>query len=275
MDHQPDYWDVPLDEELEKKLDVQLIAELNQQYAGDDQAEDLSYPQEEENGLGLTFKIAALITAICFILIFSGYYLQGDWLPTLSAFSESQELKQLPQVKEYQNAVVLIDAGESRGTGFNIHEEGLIVTNAHVVEDKKMIQIKFAGGSVYKGTIQAIFPEVDLALVKIKGKNLPMLELAKNSTMELSEEVIVIGNPLGFPFMVSQGIVAGQVLLRDWAEPVIKISGFIYKGNSGSPVINQKGQVVGIIFAVLETGETGEEQVTGLAISSDSLQKRL
>ena len=212
---------------------------------------------------------------ICFTAIFLGYNFKNDWLPSLNAFSQSRALKQLPEVKSYQEAVVLIDTGQSRGTGFNIDSEGLIVTNAHVVNNAKVVEIKFSRGNVYKGTKLASFPEVDLALIKIRGENLPKLDLAENGAVSFGDKVIIIGNPLGFPFMVSQGTVSGYAFLHSRLEPVLKIDGFIYKGNSGSPVINSQGKVIGIVFAVVESAENSKEKVTGYAISVDSLIRRL
>ena len=149
------------------------------------------------------FRLAALLTLLAFLALFAGSYLKGEWLPPLNILSQSGILKQLPQVTDLEKAVVLIDTVEARGTGFNIDTGGLIVTNAHVVDQAKVIRVTFANGDIFSGSKWLSFPEVDLALIKISGKNLPKLDLAKASEGMTGSSVIIIGNPLGFPFVVS------------------------------------------------------------------------
>jgi len=267
---QPDYWNIDLSDEQKEKLDMDLIEELNNQL----DEEDIPQNRLQAHRKKIVLRFIAIITIISFTAIFAGVYFKDDWLPSLNAFSQSRELKQMPEVQSFQEAVVMIDTGKSRGTGFNIDAEGLIVTNAHVVNNSEAVQVRFSQGNTYISTKWITFPEVDLALIKIEGKSLPKLDLAENRAVNPGDRVIIIGNPLGFPFMVSKGKVSGYTLLNNWLEPILEIEGFIYKGNSGSPVINSEGEVIGIVFAVL-TSHDDSEKVTGYAISVESLKNRL
>lgn len=277
IDQKGDYWDVPLSDKQKENLDLDLIEELNIKELSNQAIDDESSQEKlERRRKKPVFRLIALLTLLAFAAIYTGSFLKGEWLPPLNILSQSGLLKQLPRVAELQKAVVLIDAVTAKGTGFNIDPAGLIVTNAHVVDQSSVIRVKFANGEIYQGTKWRIFPEVDLALIKIKGRNLPELDLAESSLASQEGEVMIIGNPLGFPFVVSKGEVAGKILLNNWTEPVLKIDSYINKGSSGSPVINMEGKVVGIIFAVLEASQNDETgKTTGFAISVDSLKQRL
>ncbi|HHT64209.1 MAG: S1C family serine protease [Bacillota bacterium] len=266
------YWDIPLSAEDKENLDVDLIEELNNAY---DDEEILPVPKRQGTGKTPAFRLIGLITVIIFMGILAGNFFGVDSLPQLGLLSQSGELKQLPEVQAFQKAVVLVEAGQSKGTGFNIDSEGLIVTNFHVVNDAKVVIVRFPQGKIYVSTNWWSFPEIDLALIKIEGKNLPQLELADKAG-ESGSKVLIIGNPLGFPFVVSPGLVSGQIMLERWTEPVIVIESSIYKGSSGSPVINSQGEVIGIVFAVLESARNKDNgESTGLAISVESLKKKL
>lgn len=271
IDKKTDYWDVPLSDEEKELLDIDLIEELNQKF--EFETEETLDNQEGESKKTV-IRLLGLITILFLITAFAGFYLKMDELPNLNFLSQSGDLKKNPEIQEIQKAVVMIDAGTSQGTGFNIDASGLIVTNYHVIHDAKKVLVKFPQGKIYVSTQYWVFPEVDLAFIKIKGDNLPQLELAENTIINPDNEVIIIGNPLGFPFVASTGTITGQILLDQWKEPVLTIESYIYKGSSGSPVINSQGDVVGIIFAVLEL-ENDKNKTTGLAIPITSLQERL
>jgi len=251
---------------------MDLIEELNNAF----DEEDTPQHKLQEYRKTPVFRLIGLITIVSFIAIFVGYYFKDYSLPSLNFLSQSGELKQLPKVQALQKAVVMIDTVDSKGTGFNIDSEGLIVTNAHVVNNRKVVMVKFSQGKIYQSTKWVSFPDVDLALIKIKGENLPKLDLAGDEAIKLGSKVIIIGNPLGFPFVASTGTVSGQILFNKWLEPVLTIESYIFKGSSGSPVINSRGEVVGIVFAVLESSQNnGKGKATGFAVSVDSLKKRL
>lgn len=271
IDKKTGYWDIPLSEEQKETLDLDLIEELNQAF----DEEDIPPQKPQRDRKTPAVRFIGLIIIVSFMIISVGSYFKADRLPSLHFLSQSGVLKQSPEVQVFQEAVVMIDTIQSKGTGFNIDAAGLIVTNAHVVDDAEAVLVKFSQGKIYPSTEWVSFPEVDLALIKIKGENLPKLDLAENGGMKPGSKVMIIGNPLGFPFVASQGTVSGQILLNKWTEPVLKIESYIYQGSSGSPVLNSRGEVVGIVFAVLEKSQSNEkEKATGFAVSVDSLKKR-
>src|SRR5699024_1075888 len=128
------------------------------------------------------------------------------------------------------------------------------------------ITVAFPKDGLFTGEIVDVFPEIDLAILDITGENLPYLTLAEETTFSKDEKINVIGNPLNFRGIVNEGNVIDYIRLKDWDEEVIMIEAPIYSGNSGSPIINKSGQVIGIVFATLDTENHGK---VGLFIPID------
>ena len=106
-----------------------------------------------------------------------------------------------------QEAVVVIEGTGGNGTGFNISEDGLIVTNRHVVEDSRIITIRFGGDGAATFTTREWIdiPEVDMALIDIDGEDLPFVEL-NDEYPSADDEIIFIGNPLGYDWTISEAV---------------------------------------------------------------------
>jgi len=149
------------------------------------------------------------------------------------------------------------------GSGFCVHEDGLILTNKHVVFDPESeYTVVMADGTEYPGKVLSRDPINDIAVVKIEGKNLPTVELGDSSKLQLGQTVLAIGNALGmFSNSVSKGIVSG--LLRSISASlggeehteelrgVIQTDVAINQGNSGGPLISLEGEAIGINTAVI------------------------
>ncbi|MCD8501865.1 MAG: serine protease [Bacillaceae bacterium] len=165
----------------------------------------------------------------------------------------SYRLSQLEEVQFYKEAVVTIQGDRSRGTGFTVSEDGLIITNHHVIENQNQITVVFQKGERMKATVVQANPDYDIALLQVDATGLPYLEL-NEATGIIKEPIIVIGNPLSFTQIANEGYVLenGEQLL---------ISAPIYRGNSGSPVINTKGEVVGVVYAKRKASEYGGKSV--------------
>jgi len=202
---------------------------------------------------GCLIKATALLTVFIF-LIFS--------LPDLSSFitvktgflKENGILLKDEVVKQCRPAVVSVKVdvkgGTARqGTGFNISPQGFIVTNEHVVDQAELITIEFADGMKYYSNGYDKIEGYDLALVRIKGQNLPYLLLNRSDEESTGDSVTIIGNPLGYVRIAQRGQVGQYYNSKDNASPVFDIGVEVNPGNSGSPVIDNKGQVVGVIFA--------------------------
>ncbi|WP_246939068.1 S1C family serine protease [Bacillus pinisoli] len=194
-------------------------------------------------------------------------------LPAVEFLAVSAKLSQQDHIKEWKKSVVTIEWDRVKGTGFNIEQDGLIVTNAHVVDNAPSVNVHFKAGNSYTGRVVARYPELDLALIDIEATELPVLPLSFTSDWGEGERVIFIGNPLSFTQIANEGEIIGETLLSGWAEPVMMIEAPIYKGNSGSPVINDKGEVIGVIFATLQNPSIETKEIVGVATPAKHLEK--
>ncbi len=143
------------------------------------------------------------------------------------------------------------------GSGFLISQDGYIVTNNHVVEKATKVEVYTYDGTRYKAKIIGRDPKTDLALIKIKGKNFQFLNLGDSSKVQVGEWVLAIGNPLGTEFTVTAGIISAkgrQLGIADYAD-YIQTDAAINKGNSGGPLVNLKGEVIGVNSAILTPNE--------------------
>ncbi|MFH1311326.1 MAG: trypsin-like peptidase domain-containing protein [Nanoarchaeota archaeon] len=164
-------------------------------------------------------------------------------------------------------SVVTIRTDVSQGTGFIINEEGFIVTNAHVLEGaSSVIAINYE-----QDTISAEFigyhSDLDIALLKIPGKY-NVLELENSNNVQVGEEVIAIGNPLGLQFSASKGIVSG--VHREGPNGLsayIQTDAALNPGNSGGPLINKQGNVIGI-----NNFKAGSSESLGFALESNYIK---
>jgi serine protease Do len=144
------------------------------------------------------------------------------------------------------------------GSGFIMSRDGYIVTNNHVVEDAEQIKVKLANGKEYDGKIVGRDPKTDLALVKIDGaSDLHPLPLGNSDELKVGSWVVAVGSPFGLEQTVTAGIVSakGRVIGSGPYDNFIQTDASINPGNSGGPLINTKGEVVGINTAILAQGK--------------------
>ncbi|TNF30046.1 MAG: PDZ domain-containing protein [Deltaproteobacteria bacterium] len=163
------------------------------------------------------------------------------------------------------------------GTGFIIHKDGYVLTNNHVVRDTDEIQVRLANDHVYTGHVVGTYPQLDVALLKLDTKEpLAVAPLGHSEPLEIGEWVIAIGNPFGLSHTVTAGIVSakGRRDIISNGEPMyaryIQTDASINPGNSGGPLINIRGEVVGINTAISASG-----QGIGFAVPIDMVKKIL
>jgi len=149
---------------------------------------------------------------------------------------------------------------QSLGSGFIVDAGGYIVTNNHVIEDADEIRVKLASGKEYDATIVGRDPNTDLALIKIEGNNgdqLTPLPLGDSDRLEIGSWVVAIGSPFGLEQTVTAGIVSakGRIIGSGPYDDFIQTDASINPGNSGGPLINMKGEVVGINTAIIASGQ--------------------
>jgi len=167
--------------------------------------------------------------------------------------------------------------GTGLGTGFIIHADGYVLTNNHVVRDTDEIQIRLSNDHVYTGRVVGTYPQLDVALLKFDAKEpLTVAPLGDSESLEIGEWVIAIGNPFGLSHTVTAGIVSakGRRDIMANGEPMyarfIQTDASINPGNSGGPLINIRGEVVGINTAINAAG-----QGIGFAVPVNMVKKIL
>lgn len=181
---------------------------------------------------------------------------------------------QVPQLR--QNGTQKQEVGG--GSGFLVSEDGLIVTNKHVVSQEDAEYIVFLNdGSKHEAKLVARDPSNDIAVIKIDGHNLPFLQFADSGNLQVGQSVIAIGNALGeFKNTVSTGVVAGlsrSITAGDASgqseqlNEVIQTDAAINPGNSGGPLLNLSGQVIGVNVAIAQ----GSQNV-GFALPANGIQ---
>ena len=142
------------------------------------------------------------------------------------------------------------------GTGFIIDGSGLILTNSHVIRAAKMPEVQLIGGNKYYPTkVIGDDPRFDIALIKIEGKlpsNLQYAKLGDSDKVQVGEWVAAFGNPFGHSFSVSKGIISAKQRHIDSLGPVafLQTDASINPGNSGGPLVNMKGEVIGLNTAI-------------------------
>ena len=146
----------------------------------------------------------------------------------------------------------------SLGSGFIIGKEGYIVTNNHVIEDADQIKVRLTNDKEYDATVVGRDPKTDLALIKIEGAvDLNPLPMGDSDTQNVGSWVVAIGSPFGLEQTVTAGIISakGRILGSGPYDDFIQTDASINPGNSGGPLINMKGEVIGINTAIVASGQ--------------------
>jgi serine protease Do len=162
---------------------------------------------------------------------------------------------------------------EALGSGFVISEDGFIVTNNHVIEGADEITIEFFSGQKLPATLVGTDPKTDIALLKVEAEGpLPFVTFGNSDLMRVGDWVMAMGNPLGQGFSVSAGIVSarGRELSGSY-DDFIQTDAAINRGNSGGPLFNMDGQVIGVNTSILSP--TGGSIGIGFSMSSNVVTK--
>jgi serine protease Do len=151
------------------------------------------------------------------------------------------------------------DRGPRRGSGsgFIIDEDGRILTNHHVVDGADRIQVRLSDGRTARARVIGTDADADVALIKIDGEaNLPVARLGDSSTLRMGDWVCAIGSPFGYEHTVTAGVVSflGRKLFDASLDDYIQTDAAINLGNSGGPLVNARGEVVGITTAMSARG---------------------
>ena len=155
------------------------------------------------------------------------------------------------------------------GSGFIVSPDGVILTNAHVVRDAEEVTVKLQDRREYRAKVLGSDPKTDVAVLKIDAKNLPVVPIGKSSDLKVGEWVLAIGSPFGLDSTVTAGVVSakGRSLQDDTNVPFIQTDVAVNPGNSGGPLFNTRGEVVGINSQIYS--QTGGYQGLSFAIPID------
>jgi len=153
-------------------------------------------------------------------------------------------------------AVVSVSLRRGGGSGVLFTPDGYLLTNAHVVGRAASVKISLPDGSTHDGNVVGSDPATDLAVVHIDGTRLPAAELGQSAKLRVGQLVVAIGNPLGFSFTVSAGVVSalGRTLRAQdgrLMDAIIQSDVALNPGNSGGPLVDSHARVVGINTAVI------------------------
>ena len=188
--------------------------------------------------------------------------------PTPSFGRSSDELNTIRVAKSVSPAVVTIADGAGLGSGVIIDgKNGIILTNNHVVAraENGVVEVKLKNARTLRGRVMGTDPAVDIAVVKVNGSGLPQAALGDSDKLDVGQSATAIGAPLGLEQTLTHGVVSAlnRKISPDDVEGYIQTDAAINPGNSGGPLLNSRGQVIGINSAVLRGNEA---QSLGFAV---------
>src|SRR6266700_208438 len=163
----------------------------------------------------------------------------------------------------------------SLGSGVIVTNEGHIITNNHVVDQVDEIEVQLSDGRTKKARLVGADSQVDLAVLKIDDPGVKPLKLADSDTVQAGDFVLAIGNPFGFEETVTDGIISSKMRPNrtDAFGDLLQTNAAINPGNSGGPLINLRGEVIGINTAIIS--RSGGSQGIGFAIPSNTVRTAL
>jgi putative serine protease PepD len=166
---------------------------------------------------------------------------------------------------------------QAQGSGFVIDSDGHIVTNDHVVENADSVSVRFWNGNTYNASVVGTDPSTDLAVIKVDAPSsiLHPVSLGDSSSVQVGDPVVAIGSPFGLEETVTSGIVSAlhrqiEALNQFTINDTIQTDAAINHGNSGGPLFNAAGQVIGVNSQI--AGQTGANVGIGFSIPSDTVR---
>ena len=239
--------------------------------------------------IGVIFTVFVLLNSVSEnsdneLIVSNGNHLEVVGETTLLQKSSGLSLIEIFEKSEAGVVQVNVrsDTGQSNpgnvGSGFVYDDKGYIITNNHVVDDAGKVTVTFLDGESYIAKIIGTDADLDLAVLKVEPSStyLHPLQIGDSSKLKVGEQITAIGNPFGLSGSMTSGIVSqmGRLLPQDsgYSIPdVIQTDAAINPGNSGGPLLNMKGEVVGINTAIQSA--TGEFTGVGFAVPSNTVKK--
>ncbi|HEY4786970.1 MAG TPA: trypsin-like peptidase domain-containing protein [Bacteroidales bacterium] len=172
------------------------------------------------------------------------------------------------------------------GSGVLISSEGFIVTNSHVVNGARELEVNLPDGTSHLAEVKGDDPSTDIAVIRIYGKNFPYAKFGDSSKLNVGQLVIAIGNPFGFQYTVTAGVISALGRsMRSYSgrliDNIIQTDAALNPGNSGGPLINAQGEIIGINTAIImpaqglcfAVGSSTAEYVVGKLITAGKVRR--
>lgn len=221
----------------------------------------------------LKIFIATIITAAMLANVFA-VWPQLFNFPAAEFLANARDLSSNEEVQEYRESIAVIRTENSKGTGF-VFEDGRIMTNEHVIRDGFEVTAHFENGDSYVTEVIESNADLDIAILEVANEEFhhPALELS--SGWEENEEIYIIGNPMFFNYIANAGTLLEHVPMQSKSEEVIALDAPVYRGSSGSPVINHEGEAAGVVYATSSINLEGESSRVGLAIDMENILEEM
>lgn len=153
-----------------------------------------------------------------------------------------------------KDCVVGIQHGGGSGSGFFVHPDGIIVSNRHVVGYERTVRVQLVDGRQLRGRVMRAFPEVDLAFIRVEGVKPVVPPLAPAGSVQVGQAVLVIGHPMGLANTLTRGIISA-VNREVMGNVYLQTDAPVNPGNSGGPIFNDYGEVLGVATMALRRGQ--------------------
>jgi S1-C subfamily serine protease len=212
------------------------------------------------------------LAASALVLIIGGVVVPTFAVTKPVAAQESDEQVNIRVYKIASPAVVSIRAGRGTGSGTIIDSKGLVLTNAHVVRGTNTVTVTLANKQKLQGQVIASSRNPDLAMIRLDGVvgNLPTIAISSSSQIQVGQRAFAIGDPFGrFAGTLTTGIISRI----DSDRNTIQTDAAINPGNSGGPLLNSKGELIGVNTSIFTTGSREGSIGLGLAITADSVRE--
>jgi S1-C subfamily serine protease len=180
--------------------------------------------------------------------------------------------------REITPTVVSVSQRAGSGSGIIVNRDGVVLTNAHVVGQSRTVEVGLADGRTLTGQVAGVDPTIDVAVVRVPAQNLPAAPLGDSDRLQVGQAAIAIGNPLGLERTVTSGVVSA--VNRNprgiSLDGLIQTDAAISPGNSGGPLVDSRGRVIGINTAVLSgAGASGLGFAVPINLANDVVRQIL